>query len=52
MGKKIADEVLDELLKGCERPEDPLGYGGLMKELKKTLMQRMLWAGLTEYAAG
>lgn len=46
MGKKINDDVLDELLKGCERPEDLLGDGGLMKELKKPLMQKMLGAEL------
>ena len=49
MGKKINNDVLDELLKGCERPEDLLGDGGLMKELKKALMQRMLGAELTEH---
>ena len=38
-GKKINDDVLDELLKGCERPEDLLGDGGLMTDLKKALMQ-------------
>ena len=27
MGKKINDDVLDELLKGCEQPEDLLGDG-------------------------
>jgi putative transposase len=49
MGKKINDELLDELLKGCDRPEDLLGNGGLMKDLKKALMQRMLGAELTEH---
>lgn len=49
MGKKINNDILDELLKGCERPEDLLGDGGLMKELKKALMQRMLGAELTEH---
>jgi transposase-like protein len=49
MGKKINDEILDELLKGCERPEDLLGDGGLMKDLKKALMQRMLGAELTDH---
>jgi transposase-like protein len=49
MGKKINDDVLDELLKGCERPEDLLGDGGLMKDLKKALMQRMLDAELTDH---
>lgn len=49
MGKKINEEILDELLKGCERPEDLLGDGGLMKDLKKALMQRMLGAELTDH---
>lgn len=49
MGKKINDGILDGLLKGCERPEDLLGDGGLMKDLKKALMQRMLGAELTEH---
>ncbi|MEM1383621.1 MAG: transposase, partial [Pseudomonadota bacterium] len=49
MAKKIDESVLDELLKGCERPEDLLGDGGLMKDLKKALMQRMLGAELTEH---
>jgi len=49
MAKKIDESVLDELLKGCERPEDLLGDGGLMKDLKKALMERMLGAELTEH---
>lgn len=49
MAKKIDESVLDELLKGCERPEDLMADGGLMKELRKALMQRMLGAELTEH---
>ena len=49
MTKKIDESVLEELLKGCERPEDLLGEGGLMKGLKKALMERMLGAELTEH---
>jgi putative transposase len=49
MGKKINNDVLDELLKGCERPEDLLGDGGLMKAFKKAPMQRMLGAELTDH---
>ena len=49
MAKKIDESVLDELLKGCERPGDLLGDGGLMKDLKKALMERMLGAELTEH---
>ncbi len=45
----ISNEVLDELLKGCERPEDLLGDSGVMKELKIKLMERMLGAELTAH---
>ena len=45
----ISNELLDELLKGCERPEDLLGDAGLMKELKVRLMERMLGAELTAH---
>ena len=51
----ISNELLDELLKGCKRPEDLLGDAGLMKELKVRLMERMLGAELTAhlgYGAG
>ncbi len=37
----ISNEQLDELLKGCARPEDLLGEAGLMKELKLRLMEGM-----------
>ena len=49
MTKKIDEAVLDELLKGWERPEDLMADGGLMKELRKALMQRMLGAELTDH---
>jgi transposase-like protein len=45
----ISKELLDELLEGCERPEDLLGDTGLMKELKIKLMERMLGAELTAH---
>lgn len=45
----ISNELLDELLKGCERPKDLLGDGGLMKELKVRLMERMLGAELSAH---
>ena len=45
----ISMELLDELLKGCERPEDLLGDAGLMKELKIKLMERMLGGELTAH---
>ncbi len=42
----ISKELLDELLKGRERPECLLGDAGLMKELKIKLMERMPGAEL------
>ena len=45
----ISKELLDGLLKGCERPEDPLGDAGLMKELEIKLMERMPGAELTAH---
>lgn len=45
----ISNELLDELLKGCKRPDDLLGDAGLMKELKIRLMERMLGAELTAH---
>jgi len=40
---------VDNLLKGGYRPEKLPGDGGLMKEFKNALMQRMLGAELTEH---
>ena len=45
----ISRELLDELLEGCERPEDLLGDTGLLKELRIKLMERMLGAELTAH---
>ncbi len=36
----ISKERLDELLQGCEQPEDMVGDTGLLKELKIKLMER------------
>lgn len=45
----ISNELLDEWLRGCSRPEDLLGDAVLMKTLKIRLMGRMLGAELTSY---
>ena len=45
----ISKELLDELLKGVERPKDLLGEAGLMKELKIKLMKGILGAELTAH---
>ena len=36
------DELLDELLEDCYSPEDILGEAGLMKQIKKRLVERAL----------
>ena len=43
----ITDEVLNELLKGYEKPEDLLGKDGLLKQLQKRLLERAMGAELT-----
>ena len=45
----ISKELLDELLKGCERPVDLPGDAGPMKELEIKLMERMSGAELTAH---
>ncbi len=45
----ISKELLDELLRDVERPEDFFGEKGLMRELKVRLMERMLGAEFTEH---
>lgn len=44
---KERDALLDELLAGCNSPEDILGEHGLVKELQKRLMERALQAEMT-----
>jgi putative transposase len=43
----ITDEVLNELLKDYEKPEDLLGKNGLLKVLQKRLLEKALGAELT-----
>lgn len=45
----LSNELLDQLLKGVDHPEDLLGEQGLMKELMARLMERTLGAELTEH---
>jgi len=44
----ITKEVLDELLKGCKGADDFYGPDGLVKQLSKALIERMMEAELTE----
>ncbi|HET8777660.1 MAG TPA: IS256 family transposase [Candidatus Limnocylindria bacterium] len=46
---KIKPEIVDELLAGYETPEDLLGDEGLLKQLKKALIERALGAELSEH---
>ena len=45
----ITDEVLNELLKDYEKPEDLLGKDGLLKQLQKRLLEKALGAELTDH---
>jgi putative transposase len=45
----IKQEVIDELLKDYKNPEDLLGEDGLLKALKKALIERAMSAELTEH---
>lgn len=47
----FAPELLDQLLAGCERPEDILGPDGLFGQLKKALAERALGAELGHHLA-
>ena len=42
-------ELLDELLKDGKTPEDLLGNNGVLKQLTKELMERMLEAEMTDH---
>jgi putative transposase len=42
-------ELLDELLKDCKTSEDLLGKDGVLKQLTKDLVERMLDAEMTEH---
>ena len=44
----ITKEVLDELLKDCNSPDEFYGPNGLVKQLSKALIERMMQAELTE----
>lgn len=45
----ITDEVLNELLKEYEKPEDLLGKDGLLKQLQKRLLEKAMGAELTAH---
>jgi putative transposase len=45
----INEEVLDKLVENYQRPEDILGENGLLKQLTKGLVERMLAGELTAH---
>ena len=45
----LRPELLDELLREYEKPEDLLGEEGLFKQLKKALLERALGAELSDH---
>lgn len=44
---EIRKEILDELIKDYQNPEDLLGEEGLLKQLTKALLERAMQAELT-----
>jgi putative transposase len=49
MAQAIRDEIIEELLQGYSSPADLLGEEGLLKELKRRLLERALGAELSEH---
>lgn len=47
MTSKLTDSLIDELVKNCKTAEDVLGDNGVVKEITKRLLERMLSAELT-----
>jgi putative transposase len=43
------DELLDNLMKDYNKPEDLIGENGLLKQLTKRLLERAMQAELTEH---
>ena len=48
---EIKKELIDELLKDYQRPEDVIGENGLLKQLTKALLERAMSAELTSHLA-
>jgi len=47
--KTVDDEILDDLLKDYQKPEDLIGENGLLKQLTKRLLERVMAAELTDH---
>ena len=46
---KLDSAIIDELMKGYQRPEDMTGPGGILEELTKRVYERILGAEMTHY---
>ena len=46
---EIKKELIDELLKDYQKPEDVIGENGLLKQLTKALLERAMSAELTSH---
>ena len=46
---KFDPKLVDELIKGCKKPEDILGDGGIIKQLTKAILERTMEAELTTH---
>lgn len=47
--KGIEDEIIDNLLKDYKDPEDLIGENGLLKQLTKRLLERVMSAEVTQH---
>src|SRR5437870_11178561 len=47
--KSIDNEIIDNLLKDYQKPEDLIGEHGLLKQLTKQLLERAMAAEMTEH---
>ena len=46
---EIKDELIDELIKGYQSPEEILGENGLLKQLTKAVLERCLQGEMTHH---
>ena len=49
LAKDLPSDLIDELLKGYQKPEDLIGENGLLKQLTKKLVERALQAEMTDH---
>jgi hypothetical protein len=48
---ELDSAIIDELMKGYQRPEDMTGPGGILEQLTKRVYERILGAEMTHYLA-